>query len=250
MDVSEYRERSGKIRTADLFRVSPWSRDTAFDGLTEYELRILREGWEGPVPDPLPELDLAGFLAACSVVYDVCAFESARYVNWFHWLGYEPYPRGLDDVGRYRRYADGRDAGMLDLPLHDPDAFLAWKNRRELGHPFEVKAGYKSLLVPVHDESGWTLYCGSTCAAELNPAVHAWLSLMVGRGLPAKLWDEDRVRKFARGESWVGIVPQDDSRAMFMPAYWPEDDVDYWTALPSDPDEARSWIECVEWDDE
>ncbi|BDC17923.1 hypothetical protein [Acidianus sp. HS-5] len=65
---------------------------------------------------------------------------------------------GLDTKGHikdlYSRYADGRDCGMMNLPLDNPPAFRKWLNQDSScgGHPFEVVKGglftYGILLYP------------------------------------------------------------------------------------------------------
>ncbi|WP_150111446.1 hypothetical protein [Candidatus Acidianus copahuensis] len=67
----------------------------------------------------------------------------------------------------YKRYADFRDCGLLDLPLDDRDAFYRWYHDDEwVGcHPFEVVAGglisAGILLFPPDEDGRYTLSVGS-----------------------------------------------------------------------------------------
>jgi hypothetical protein len=86
------------------------------------------------------EITLGDYLRTVRVIYEALGFEVKG---------------ELKDL--YRRYADGRDCGMMELPLDDAIAFKKWLNNESYcgGHPFEVVRGglitYGIHLYPPED---------------------------------------------------------------------------------------------------
>lgn len=102
-------------------------------------------GGDGP-RRPVEAMTLSTYLAAAAVAYDA-AFEELR---------------PLAPIEKYRRRADGRDDGMLDLPPDDADAFAAWlSGGRHGGHPWEIVFAHPhGILLSPHrrDDGTWSYY--------------------------------------------------------------------------------------------
>ena len=119
----------------------------------------------------------------------------------------------LSDVESYKRYADGRDGGLLSLEDNDESAFLDWFNSTlwEGCHPFEVIRGSTSsnriVLLPVHQRSGFTfdLFAGDDLS-RAAPTVR--ISLRLAKlHVPFGMNQALRYLKVLNGEAMVGILP-------------------------------------------
>ncbi len=120
---------------------------------------------------------------------------------------------GLSDVESYKRYADGRDGGLLSLEDNDESAFLDWFNSTlwEGCHPFEIIRGSTSsnrvALLPVHQRSGFTfdLFAGDDLSRAV-PTVRIALRL-AKLHVPFFMNQALRYMKVLNGKAMVGILP-------------------------------------------
>lgn len=106
----------------------------------------------------------------------------------------------------YKRYADFRDCGLLDLPLNDRDAFYKWYHSDEwLGcHPFEVVAGglisIGILLFPPDEDGRYTLSVGS----YIDDYVKA-VKCLLQFNVPFKAPLLHKAHKILTGEEYVNV---------------------------------------------
>jgi len=120
---------------------------------------------------------------------------------------------GLSAIESYKRFADGRDGGLLALEDNDESAFLDWFNSTlwQGCHPFEIIRGYRSssrvALLPVHQDSGFTftLFAGDDLY-RAAPTVKIALRL-VKLHVPFGMNQAVRYLKVLNGEAMVGILP-------------------------------------------
>ncbi len=67
--------------------------------------------------------------------------------------------KSLSLVEKYKKRADTRHGGLLDLPMDDAEAFKNWycSGRWAGSHPWEIVYGHPHgiMLAPHHDEKGW-----------------------------------------------------------------------------------------------
>lgn len=161
------------------------------------------------------------FYEACAICYrsvemkpQKCVFyneddsERQRYGN--------PTPKEL-----YYTYADGRDNGMKNVPMDDPDAFSEWMDQKgpyyefNGSHPWEiVPAG--SLAFSIHlfvnkDRDGKG-YCLSISGDQLHTSVetiHMFLALK-DAGLPVILDDVSVLAGRFLETDHIGILPMND----------------------------------------
>lgn len=119
----------------------------------------------------------------------------------------------LSDIESYKRYADGRDGGLLALADNDESAFLAWiySNEWQGCHPFEIISGYRSdnriVLKPVHQGDGFVFnfFIGDdlSCAAR---AIRISLRL-ASLNIPFAMHQALRYMNVLNGKAMVGIIP-------------------------------------------
>lgn len=192
-----YRFRVGKILRKNLWV----KKDEKYFVRDELRSKGINE-FEQTVRDCLKpalqkEMTSGEFLRLCALAYDAIF----------------PKERRLTPLEKYRRHADGRDDGLLDLDSKDPEAFRAWmKSNRFGGHPWEVVRGGNSThidLAPMEAESGgWQIFLrghSTVCAAQTIKMANA----LHRAGIRLELAEKDYLLQMARGEDWVGIVPED-----------------------------------------
>ncbi|MBP1357866.1 MAG: hypothetical protein JZD40_05195 [Sulfolobus sp.] len=106
----------------------------------------------------------------------------------------------------YKRHADFRDCGLLDLPLDDKDAFYNWYHSNQWAgcHPFEIVAGglisNGILLWPPDEDGKYTLSAGS----YIHSYVKAVKGLLEAK-VPFKAPDLYEALKILTGEEYVEV---------------------------------------------
>lgn len=147
-------------------------------------------------PPPFQEITRDDFLGFCALGYDVIF----------------PKERKLSALEKYKRHADGRHSGLLDLSGRDAHAMFRWmKNHEPGGHPWEIVRGSSTsnLSFYLHHEeekvfqltlSGATVPFAAR-AAKMAIALHR-------RGVPFVLGDRDYLLELVEGKDWIGIVPE------------------------------------------
>ncbi|HBL16014.1 MAG TPA: hypothetical protein DD417_04430 [Elusimicrobia bacterium] len=154
-------------------------------------------------PDRIADMTAERFFNYCRVAYQANP-------RTFRGLGFK---RGLAGRDYYRRYADGRDGGLLALDPRSAKAFRHWFDSQErLGaHPWEIYRGGNSthidLSVGRHPAGGWSVSLDAFSSSRLGETCRIALALDKAR-LPFCLAHRESYRKRLREEDWVGIVPE------------------------------------------
>ncbi|GAB3531366.1 hypothetical protein [Photobacterium alginatilyticum] len=167
-----------------------------------------REAFGAPA-EPVTRLlmSLRDYLSACRDIYLSLDFDC----------------RGLDLKACYRRFADGRDGGMLSLPDDDPEAFRHFVlGDQHLGqHPFEIKYGVNCKSNGLHLTPLWEngqvslkLYASLTGHSELM-LVKAYAANKSKWPLVVK---QNNFEEIISGRASVGIWPQTHIAGLISPA--------------------------------
>lgn len=184
------------------------------DELTESEKQIFEE----IVPDlekggALPTMTAREYLEYCKICYVGAGMAGDTEEN--------------DRL--YRRHADGRDDGLLDLPADDPAAFAAWCKQTHIGHPYEIAAGgsiTEILLTPVSEEGGYRLLLRGTAVTRATETIRMAIGLHKA-GVPVFLVDADIHLRRIRGVDLIGIVPDYYARGYGARGNFPKEDSVY-----------------------
>jgi len=114
---------------------------------------------------------------------------------------------------KYRKMADGRDEGLVDISGGSEKAFENWycdKSHRG-GHPWEICRGGNSthISLMVHKKKeGWQLYlAGSSSSRVLETAMMA--IALSENDVPFILVDSKKLLSMLKGVDYCGIVPKD-----------------------------------------
>ena len=115
----------------------------------------------------------------------------------------------------YERYADGRDAGLLDIELDDPLAFKQWylSNARSGAHPWEIYRGGNATHIDLGVMSegdllseGFKVFLRAPSSSRLVEACRIALALDQA-GVPFEWCEKESYLARLQGEDSVGIVP-------------------------------------------
>jgi hypothetical protein len=113
---------------------------------------------------------------------------------------------------KYRSMADGRDEGLLELPIDNREAFAKWvRNRRGGGHPFEICRGGNSTHISLHvlgSEKGLQLRLSGFSTARAVETARMAIALFEHQ-VPFVLAMKNEMLEMIMGEDFVGIVPDD-----------------------------------------
>lgn len=114
----------------------------------------------------------------------------------------------------YKRYADGRHDGLLDLPLNDKEAFANWIDHHgHGGHPWEVKRGGNTTHIDLSvyrpqytRQEGFKVELRAGALGRLKETICMFLALHES-GLPISIDDPEGIRKRLLAQDNLGIFP-------------------------------------------
>ena len=141
-----WKHRTGSILRKDEWRVYPERRDILMEGLSDKDLQDFLDYMrmnEGTTNERLPEMTSGLFFKCCALGYAACRYDHTD----------------LQARDQYKKHADGRDDGLLEIDENDPTSFKTWylDSSRYGGHPWEVCRGGNSTHINLyvhHDDGG------------------------------------------------------------------------------------------------
>lgn len=154
-------------------------------------------------PDPIADMTAERFFQYCRVAY-------LANPRTFRGRGFK---RGLAGRDYYKRYADGRDGGLLALEPRSAEAFRRWFDSKErLGaHPWEIYRGGNSTHIDLsarrHPAGGWSVALDAFSSSRLVETCRIAVALSRAM-LPFSLEHRESYKKRLLEEDWVGIVPE------------------------------------------
>lgn len=181
-------------RTGHILRRHAWpegQRSPLSEVKSDRLERAVRRGAESPA---LRRLSAAAYLRIASVALGA-AFRDLR---------------GLSPLTAYRRRADGRHGGLLDLPRSDAEAFRRWFQSRAWSgsHPWEIIFGHPHgiHLSPTLEDGRWRF---SVSVSNLGLALEAVkMAIALGEArIPFALHGKDELVATLRGEDELEVGP-------------------------------------------
>ncbi len=117
----------------------------------------------------------------------------------------------------YKRYADGRDEGLLSIHANSKEEFADWidgnhKFKSGGGHPWEIKRGgnttHISLYVsrPSYSKEGFKIQLRGASIGRLKETICMFLAIH-DAGLPITIDNPEGIRKRLIAEDNIGIMP-------------------------------------------
>ena len=145
----------------------------------------------------------------------ISGFSAADYFHCCK-LCFDAAGLGDDDLGlsprdRYKKHADGRHGGLLNLPEKSSDAFLKWLTSSEWhgSHPWEIRRGGNATHISLGAfAEGNGVRMALTGSATTRAAETMKMALALWRaGIQFILHDEDLHLRRVKGEDWIGLYP-------------------------------------------
>jgi len=146
---------------------------------------------------PISGFSAADYFRCCALCFDAAG------------LGNDD--RGLSARDRYRKHADGRHGGLLDLPEESSDAFLKWLASPEWHgtHPWEIRRGGNTTHIALGafaEGGGVRLALAGSAATRAAETIKMALALWRA-GIQFILHDADLHLRRVKGEDWIGLYP-------------------------------------------
>ena len=194
-------QRFGTISRKAFWDIYPEEKEEYFSGLTDADrdefLKLMENYSEDAIPDHMIEDMTSGlFFRCCQMGYAANHYEGNDTLS----------PKEL-----YRKHADGRDEGLMNIDENSPEAFRNWYEHREHGgHPWEVCRGGNSTHVSLYvcnaDHGFFFVVAGRSWGRSIE-TINFFLALHRA-GMPVKINDGKKLADRIMGKDKIGIVPR------------------------------------------
>ena len=135
-------------------------------------------------------------------------------------------PEEISPRDKYKRMADGRDEGLLEIQGDSRKAFEEWfKTRFHGGHPWEICRGGNSTHISLflHRESkGWKVYLNGSSRVRTVETAKMAIALFEHK-IPFIIIDAKQIVHMLKGIDYLGIVPEDVT-PRYCHSYFPDED--------------------------
>ena len=231
--------RFGTMTRKALWEVYPPEKEEYFKNITASDvadfIQLMNAEPEERPTGCLPEMSAAVFFQACAMGYRANGYEESEVLS----------PKEL-----YRKYADGRDEGLMELPEESAEAFAHWYEHRERGgHTWEVCRGGNSTHVSLyvsHSEQGFFFTVDGKSWGRSVEAINFYLAIHRA-GLPVVIYEGRKLAERLTGEDKIGVVP-DGIFPRYCESYFPDDHILDFMNLPYENRER--FAARVNWRDE
>ncbi|MBW2368052.1 MAG: hypothetical protein JRH15_09215 [Deltaproteobacteria bacterium] len=146
------------------------------------------------------EMDLSLFMKYCKVAYTANFRRLRRSIE-----------KDMSGLEMYKRLADGRHEGLVDLPPESSDAFDQWYHSgRGGGHPWEVYRGGNTTHIDLgvtKKTDGWSVFLRGSSTSRMAETIKIALAL-AKEGLPVEIHDAEELRSRLLGMDNMGVIPK------------------------------------------
>jgi len=129
--------------------------------------------------------------------------------NFRHFKG--AIEKGMSGLEMYKRLADGRHEGLVELPPESADTFKQWYHSgRGGGHPWEVYRGGNTTHIDLgvtEKAGGWSVFLRGSSTSRMAETIRIALALE-DEGLPVEIHDAEELRSRLLGMDNMGIIPK------------------------------------------
>jgi len=208
-----FRKRIGKIK-----RIKLWENVKDIIRLNEELGKANLERFEKMVNSMdeqtlLKEMTADDYFRYCEICYDAN--------NYF-----KP-TESLTLRDKYRRMADGREGGLLEITGDSPQAFADWYTGGAWvgGHPWEICRGGNSTHISLSthkEQTGWKLYLAGSSSVRVSETAKMAMALFE-HNIPFYLIQAQEMLRMLKGIDYLGIVPE-DVFPRYCHSYFPKED--------------------------
>ena len=192
--------KKGTISGKDFWKGFPDARENTLEGMSESDcnefVSLMQKFEKDAVPsERLDEMTVDLFFECCSLGYRINGYDI----------------EGLSPSEQYKKFADGRDEGLLEIDSSSAEAFENWENDKSRfgGHPWEVMRGGNSTHVdfyPCKDDKG---YYFELRGDYRKKEVAMFYLALHRKGIPVGLENGKLIANAFMGTDRIGIVPND-----------------------------------------
>ena len=146
----------------------------------------------------------------------------------------------LSGLEMYKRYADGRHEGLLDIEIDSEEEFAAWVDhthpkRSSGGHPWEIKRGGNTTHIDLYvtrpkmyehfpERGGFVVTVSAPAIGRLAEAIRMVLAFYEA-GMPINIGDSDGIVRRLLAQDNIGIIPIHSSLHRANQSYPADQDV-------------------------
>lgn len=227
----------GTITRKNLWEVCPQEKADYFKDFPELEVQefqlLMEETNEDSIPNRyLQKMTVQDFLYCCQLGYRANQYPMADELS----------PREL-----YKKYADGRYCGLLEIQENSPEVFEDWLEKHERGgHPWEICRGgnstHISLYVCKNDQGFYFSIDGYSWTRSVE-SIKFYLAIRKA-GFPIVIRYGKQLAARLSGSDEIGIVP-DGVFPGYCEAYFTDKRIIDYINLPHENRE--SWSKYCEW---
>lgn len=195
-----YSKRIGRIKREDYWKIFPEDKEWMLKELTEDDINILckvvdlSEADNKPAYQTMPS---GMFFECCKMGYNANSYCKDN--------------ETLSAIEMYKKFADGRHDGLLDLDHNSTEAFEKWLRKGSRGgHPWEVCRGGNSTHISLfvyHTDNGWRLDLAGSSAGRVAETVRFAIALYKNN-IHFDLRQAQEILLMVTGKDYIGIVPQ------------------------------------------
>jgi hypothetical protein len=146
------------------------------------------------------DMSLALFIKYCKVAYTA----NLRQLK-------DAITKNMSGLEMYKRLADARHEGLVELPPESADAFKQWYHSgRGGGHPWEVYRGGNTTHIDlgvIEKAGGWSVFLRGSSTSRMAETIRIALALEKA-GLPVEIHDAKELSLRLLGMDNMGITPK------------------------------------------
>lgn len=221
--------RNGIIKRSDLWSIDPKFKKAFFADYKKRNIkRFLANFKEKEITGkPLPHMTARTIYEVCAVIYNSLDIHRAT-ANYKYHESDEERARygGIDQTPKEMYYAnaDGRDDGLKNVPMDDPDAFEEWS--QDSGpyydfnghHPWEIIPSFsisQSMHLFPRKTEGGRYYFHLSGESEIRcPDTVVAANALIEAGYPVMISGFDEISKRLNGEDYLSVVSVNDYRGL------------------------------------
>ncbi|MBQ6052293.1 MAG: hypothetical protein IJL30_03270 [Clostridia bacterium] len=241
-----YKYRTGVISAKDYWELNPEAEARHFEKLSQEECaefgKLLDESTLDGENKPfgrIKEMTVNKYLEISKIGYDANKLD-----------GYET----KTPLEMYKRHADGRDGGFLDIDPDSPDAFDQWYNIPDKwaisnpSHLWEAVAGSSRTRLHLdvrNDEGGYYLTMSQNVFCCPQEAVRFYIALR-NNDIPVYMFGGETIEKYVSGNGKIGVIPCFEEPWEYYYGGFEDRDVGEFINLPDEP--SGELIEKISWE--
>lgn len=221
LDSIPYCYRQGKIKRSEYWKLFPSHKRAFLSNYNQHEIKAFRKNFDPKQLNVsfLPDMTARRYYEACAVIYR--ALERNRKCSPYrftesdaekaHYNEYSQTPKEM-----YYANADGRDDGLVNVPLDDANAFEDWKQYKSPyyefngSHPWEIIPSFSIScsmhLYPVKTDKGYYFDVSGDSAGRAPETIIA-ANALVHAGLPVVVSNYQEIISRIDGEDDLKVYP-------------------------------------------